>query len=197
MRNIETERLLLTPWTGTQEEAEGLYAYAKDPDVGPRAGWKEHGSVSESLKIIKEIFMPADVWAIREKSSGRIIGSIGLEDDRRREGVNSKEMGYSLAKDCWGKGYMTEAAMAVMDYGFREFGLTVMGICTDPINNRSQRVIEKCGFRYEGRQRRGYHIYDGSDRDNLVYSILREEWEALRGTDSLKHADSMRGADER
>ena len=43
-------------------------------------------------------------------------------------------------------------------------------------NKRSQRVIEKCGFKFEGRQRRGYRIYDGSDRDNMVYSILREEW---------------------
>ena len=40
-------------------------------------------------------------------------------------------------------------------------------------------MIEKCGFKYEGRQRRAYHIYDGTDRDNLVFSILREEWEAL------------------
>lgn len=180
MKEIETQRLLLTPWKATRQDAEGLYAYAKDPDVGPRAGWSPHGSVEESLKIIKEIFMPADVWAVREKNSGRIVGSIGLENDRRREGVNSREMGYSLAKDCWGRGYMTEAARAVMDYGFENFGLTVMGICTSPDNKRSQRVIEKCGFKFEGRQRRGYHIFDGSDRDNMVYSILREEWEALK-----------------
>ena len=86
-------------------------------------------------------------------------------------------MGYSLGREFWGRGYMTEAAVAVMDYGFREFNLTVMAICTSPDNKRSQRVIEKCGFKFEGRQRRGYRIYDGSDRDNMVYSILREEWE--------------------
>ena len=72
---------------------------------------------------------------------------------------------------------MTEAAKAVMDYGFEEFGLVVMSICTGPDNKRSQRIIEKCGFKFEGVQRRGYHILDGTDRDNLVYSILREEWE--------------------
>ena len=42
MRNIETERLLLTPWTMSEEDIEGLYAYACDPDVGPNAGWKPH-----------------------------------------------------------------------------------------------------------------------------------------------------------
>ena len=75
---------------------------------------------------------------------------------------------------------MTEAAKAVMDYGFIEFDLVIMAICTSPSNKRSQRVIEKCGFKYEGCQRKGYHIYDGTDRDNYVYSILREEWEDMR-----------------
>lgn len=180
MKVIITERLRLTPWQDCREDAEGLYAYAKDPEVGPKAGWKPHASVEESAEIIRGIFMPNVVWAIREKDTGKIIGSIGMEPDRRREGVNSREMGYSLAREAWGNGYMTEAAKAVMDYAFEEFGLTVMGICTSPENKRSQRVIEKCGFQYEGRQRRGYRILDGTDRDNLTYSILREEWEALR-----------------
>jgi len=109
-----------------------------------------------------------------------VIGNIGLEPDRRREDVNSLELGYSLAEDAWGRGYMTEAAKAVIDFAFGELGIVVMGICTGPDNARSQRVIEKCGFVYEGRQRKGYHIFDGTDRDNLVYSMLREEWEELR-----------------
>lgn len=181
MENIYTERLLLTPWRVCIEDAKGLYAYAKDPDVGPNAGWKPHESVEESLKIIEELFVPEkNTWAIREKESNKIVGSISLLFDRRREDVNSREMGYSLAKDCWGKGYMTEAARALMDYGFEKYNLVVMSICTSPTNKRSQRVIEKCGFKYEGLQRRGYHIYDGSDRDNLMFSILREEWQEIR-----------------
>ena len=177
MKEITTERLVLTPWRDCQEDASGLYSYAKDPEVGPRAGWKPHESIEESREIIRNVFMPHAVWAIREKESGRIVGSIGLEPDRRREDVSSKEMGYSLGREFWGRGYMTEAAVAVMDYGFRDYNLTDMAICTSPDNKRSQRVIEKCGFKFEGRQRRGYRIYDGSDRDNMVYSILREEWE--------------------
>ncbi len=180
MKTIVTQRLMLTPWKDSQEDAEGLYAYAKDPEVGPMAGWPPHKNVEESKEIILTLFVPHNVWAIREKDTGKVVGSIGLENDRRRENVNSKELGYSLAKEAWGKGYMTEAAHAIMDYAFEEFDLTVMGICTSPNNKRSQRVIEKCGFKYEGCQRRGYHIFDGSDRDNLLYSILREEWEQLK-----------------
>ena len=58
--------------------------------------------------------------------------------------------------------------------------MAVMGICTSPENKRSQRVIEKCGFKFEGIQRKGYKILDGSDRDNMLYSIIREEWEAMQ-----------------
>ena len=177
MKRIETERLILDKWTTSEEDIKGLYEYAKNPDVGPNAGWKPHDSEAESREIIEELFIPHDVWAIREKASGKVIGSIGLEPDKRRENVNSREMGYSLAKESWGKGYMTEAAGAVIDYAFEELDLVVLAICTGPENNRSQRVIEKCGFKFEGIQRKGYHIYDGTDRDNLVYSMLREEWE--------------------
>lgn len=180
MENIFTERLCLTPWRDCEEDAEALYSYAKDPEVGPNAGWKPHGSAEESRQIIRELFMKSSTWAIREKETNKIIGSISLEKDRRREDVNSMEMGYSLAREYWGNGYMTEAAKAVMDYGFNKYGLVIMSICTSPANKRSQRIIEKCGFKYEGLQRRGYHIYDGSDRDNLTFSILREEWEARR-----------------
>ena len=183
MKRIETERLILDKWTTSEEDIKGLYEYAKNPDVGPNAGWKPHDSEAESREIIEELFIPHDVWAIREKASGKVIGSIGLEPDKRRENVNSREMGYSLAKESWVKGYMTEAARAVIDYAFEELDLVVLAICTGPENNRSQRVIEKCGFKFEGIQRKGYHIYDGTDRDNLVYSMLREEWgERRHGT---------------
>lgn len=182
MRTIQTERLILDKWTTSKEDIKGLYAYARNPDVGPRAGWKPHESLDESEEIIQTLFIPHDVWAIREKETGKVIGSIGLEPDRRREDVNSREMGYSLAKESWGKGYMTEAAKAVIDYAFSDLDLVVLSICTSPTNKRSQRVIEKCGFKFEGIQRKGYHIYDGTDRDNMVYSMLREEWESIYGT---------------
>lgn len=191
MENIETERLMLTPWRDCEEDAQGLYSYAKEPEVGPNAGWKPHESPKESRCIIRELFIKSSTWAIREKETLKIIGSISLEPDRRREDVNSREMGYSLSRECWGKGYMTEAAIAVMDYGFNKYGLVVMSICTSPANKRSQRVIEKCGFKYEGTQRKGYHIYDGTDRDNMVFSILREEWEKQKRVNTDVQTDSV------
>ncbi len=75
---------------------------------------------------------------------------------------------------------MTEAAKAVRDFGFEEMGLEVISICTSEVNARSQRVIEKCGFHYEGTERACYLIYDGSLRESRCYSMLKSEWEAIK-----------------
>lgn len=174
---IETERLILRMWK--RKDAEALYEYAKDPDVGPHAGWKPHESVKESKIIISELFRRNMTWCIVEKETGRPIGSIGFEADSIRKDINSREMGYSLAKSCWKKGYMTEAAKCLIKYAFEELNLSVLMIRTSEANLRSQRVIEKCGFTYEGTLRRAYKIYDGSLREIKCYSILREEYEKL------------------
>ena len=77
IREIETKRLLLTPWEDTDECAEGLYSWAKNPNVGPHAGWAPHESVEDSRKIIREMFIPSrEAWAIRDKNNKKIIGKI-------------------------------------------------------------------------------------------------------------------------
>ena len=178
MKPIETERLILKPWS--EDDAEGLFAYAKDPDVGPHAGWKPHSDVAESLRIIRTLFLPNDVWAITIKNSGKIIGSVGLEPDKRRPGINASELGYALSREYWGNGIMTEAAKAVIDFAFEVYKLDVISVCTGPQNKRSQSVIQKCGFVYEGTERRCYATYDGTIRDSKCYSLLREEWKSPR-----------------
>ena len=71
---------------------------------------------------------------------------------------------------------MTEAAEALLAYGFCELELEIVSVCTGPSNVQSRRVIEKLGFTPEGRRRRCFRVYDGSIRDSLYYSLLREEW---------------------
>ncbi len=178
MRILETERLILRQWRVT--DAGALYDYAKNPNVGPHAGWKPHKDINESLEIIEKLFLPYDVFAIVYKETGKIIGSIGLEPDIRRPDIKSREMGYSLSEEYWKKGIMTEAAHEVMNYAFDVLDLDILAICTGPANLRSQRVIEKCGFTYEGTLRQAYRIYDGTLRDILCHSILRSEWYSNR-----------------
>ncbi len=171
---LESERLVLRRWKC--RDANQLYEYAKNPDVGPHAGWKPHSSVFESLMIICELFRRNMTWAILEKETDKIVGSIGFEDDKYRSRVNSKEMGYSLSKDYWGRGYMTEAAMVLIRHAFEVMKLDVLMIRTGEANIRSRRVIEKCGFEYEGTLRRAYRVYNGEIREVRCYSMLKEEY---------------------
>ena len=174
---IETDRLILETWT--PKDAPALYAYAKNPNVGPNAGWKPHADVRESKRIIKTIFSAKDTWKIVWKENGEVIGSIGLDDDRRRPGIPSRELGYSLAEPYWGRGIMTEAGKAVLRYGFENLHLAIISIQTAVSNARSQSVIRKLGFHPEGMERMCYRIYDGTTVDEYVFSMLRSEWESL------------------
>ena len=73
---MQTDRILLRPWC--ESDAETLYKYASDPDVGPRAGWAPHKSVEESLEIIRTVFHDVlNTWAIELKKTGEAIGAMG------------------------------------------------------------------------------------------------------------------------
>ena len=172
MSIITTERLVLRPYK--DEDRFALYEYAKNPAVGPNAGWKPHESPEESLEIIQSLFSSDTVWAIT--IDGRLIGSIGLHEDIRRTDINSMELGYSLSEEYWHKGIMTEAAAAVIEYGFESMKLDLIAITAHPDNKRSLRVIEKCGFIYEGRIRWASIGYSGDKRDSEVFSLKRDEW---------------------
>ena len=73
---LETERLILRPWDGS--DAESLYEYAKDDRVGPIAGWPPHTSVENSREIIKNVLSVPETYAVCRKDDNKAIGSIGL-----------------------------------------------------------------------------------------------------------------------
>lgn len=94
---IDTERLTLRAWTET--DAEDLFEYAKNPNVGPHGGWKPHESVEESIEIINSLFLEKyQSWAIVLKETGKVIGSIGYEEDPIRKIERCRELGYALAE---------------------------------------------------------------------------------------------------
>ena len=73
---LETERLILRPWE--EDDAEDLYRYASDPDVGPIAGWPAHTSVENSREIIREVLSAPETYAVVLREEGHAVGSIGL-----------------------------------------------------------------------------------------------------------------------
>lgn len=174
MKTLETERLIMRAWS--MDDAKALYEYAKHPDVGPPAGWKPHQDIEESRRVLKEILLPVEAWAVVYKKTGEVIGNIALEPDRIRPDILSKELGYGLKREWWGKGIIAEASKEVIRYGFEDLKLEVISVHTSETNKRSQGVIKKCGFKYEGLLRNTYRIYTGEKRNSLVFSLLKEEW---------------------
>ena len=174
MQRLKSERLILRAFT--EQDTDDLSRYAIDPDVGPRAGWKPHESREESLSIVRMFIEEDNVYAIERKSDRRVIGSLGLHHDKWRNLTDVKMVGNVLAQDCWGSGYMSEAVRRLLQYGFEEMNLRLMSISHYTFNDRSRRVIEKCGFVYEGTLRQTFLRYDGAVFDEAGYSLTREEW---------------------
>ena len=107
---METERILLRPWQDS--DAETLFKYASDPEVGPRAGWPPHKSVEESLEIIRTVFNAEGMWAVIWKESGEAIGCVGYlpaSASNLKIAEDHAEVGYWIARPYWGKGICTEA----------------------------------------------------------------------------------------
>ena len=100
---LETERLLLRPWT--LGDAEELYRYAKDPEVGPAAGWEPHTSVENSREIIKTVLSAPGTFAVVLKETGLPIGSAGYFQTKAQSSETGEmEIGYWIGKPYWGKG---------------------------------------------------------------------------------------------
>lgn len=165
-----TQRLLLRPVT--LSDAPAVFAYSKHEQVGPNAGWKPHESIEETTTILKEIFVGQEgVFGIELRETGGLIGTAGLIGDPKRENEQTRMLGYALAWEYWGKGLMTEAVQALLWYGFEELGLALVSAYCYPHNSRSRRVLQKCGFVYEGRLRLCERLYNGQVLDNECYAL--------------------------
>ena len=177
MITLETNRLILRDWEYT--DVNDMYEYAKNPKIGFGAGWKPHESIEESKKIIKGFIENNDVWAIYSKDAKKVIGSIGLHRDKLREtdGINAKNLGYVLSEEFWGQGLIAEACREIIFYVFEELEIDVLSVNHFSTNEKSKRVIEKLGFKYEGTIRKaGINPCDGSIYDNVIYSITKEDY---------------------
>lgn len=174
MKTLTTERLCLSRWKVS--DTISLYEYASGPNVGPAAGWQPHRSIVDSFLLIIRFLIPQGVYCIRPKGSGKAIGTISLSPDKHRPGLLSMELGYSISEKYWGMGLMTEAVKEMLRHGFEDMGLEMISVTTGPDNVRSQRVIEKSGFTYEGTLRRSFLLWDRTVRDLRCYSMTRDEY---------------------
>ncbi len=116
------------------------------------------------------------VFAIVLRDGGQLVGTIGLTIDRS---IDKGELGYWVGKPYWGRGYCTEAATAILDYGFATLGLNRVSARHLVRNPASGRVLQKIGMTREGRARQDT-VKWGKYEDLVLCGILRSEWQELR-----------------
>ena len=146
---LETERLVLRPWQ--ESDAEALYKYASDPDIGPPAGWPPHTCIEKSRDIIRTVFSAPETYAVCLKD-GSPIGSIGLKLNGSTDMTDRDdecELGYWIGKPFWGQGMIPEASRAILRHAFEGLGMRAVWCGYYDGNEKSKRVQEKLGFVYQ------------------------------------------------
>jgi len=145
---IETERLILSELK--ESDLPLVIKYMQDKEYSDFTSTIPYPYGEEEaefwLKITKEAFEKRKgyTFAIRDKSE-KIIGAIGLHD----EGADKAEIGYWMAKEFWNQGYVTEAAKAIVDFGFKELEYNKIFATHFPHNPASGKIMQKIGMELE------------------------------------------------
>ena len=175
---LMTRRLVLRRWE--QADAEDLYRYASDADVGPIAGWPPHKSIDESRAVIRDVLNGREAYAICLKEDGRAIGAIELKLNGHTDLTDRDdecEMGYWLGKPFWGRGIVPEAVTEMLRRAFEDIGMQKVWVGYYEGNSKSKRVQEKCRFRFQ-RKSEGVDVpLMQEKRTGYVSSLTRDQWQ--------------------
>jgi RimJ/RimL family protein N-acetyltransferase len=178
---LRTARLVIRPFQ--QSDVDALHSRRNDPDVARWQNWTLPWPRERAEAVVADVMAmdgPAndDWWmaAIVEIESGDVVGdlAVNLTWDSR-----CAEVGYTLARQHWGRGYATEAVTAMLEHLFDTVRVTRVAGTLHPENTASAMVLERCGFVFEGHTRLSYWVGD-ENSDDWIYGMTREEWEAWR-----------------
>jgi aminoglycoside 6'-N-acetyltransferase len=176
---LRTERLLLRPWRLT--DVDDAYAYGKDPEWS-RYLWDVPQPYTRELaeafvRMAADATWDEHAWFAVE-FAGHAVGPVHLYITDKvitDKGSRVAGLGYNIAREHWGRGYASEAAVAVVRYGFEDCSLHKIIACADSRNAASLRVMQKLGITQEAVLRK-HRYYRGEWMDEVWCGILREEW---------------------
>ena len=178
---LETERLILRDFV--KDDWHRVLEYQSDPLYLRYYEWTESDRTPESVQEFVGWFLDHQKQnprikfqlAITLKSNNLLIGNCGIRMDK----VDAVEadIGYELDPKYWNHGYASEAAQAIVDFGFSNFNLHRVWSWCVADNAGSAHMLEKLGMRLEGRLREKEY-YKGKWWDTLMYGILVDEWQA-------------------
>lgn len=173
---LETERLILREMKSNDKE--DIFQSFSDENVTKYFSMNPFTSVKDSEKIIKraqDLFEQGKgiQWGIVTKEGSNLIGTCGFET-WRKESFRG-EIGYDLRQSHWGKGFMSEALQAIIQYGFEHMGLNRIEATTRSDNTRSINMLYRLGFKMEGILRERVY-WEGTFYDQVFVSLLKKEW---------------------
>lgn len=177
LKILDTSRLYLRPLT--LHDVEDVYKYAKDLRVSQYVTWEAHKTQEDTANFIQNFAFKKyaegelDPYGIVLKEEERVIGTIGCSWYRKKDSIMS--IGYALAYEYWGKGLITEAAQALIDYAFESQNPYLITAWCITENKGSSRVMQKLGMTFEGCLR-GRVFRHGKHWNMDSYSILKQEW---------------------
>jgi ribosomal-protein-alanine N-acetyltransferase len=165
---LETPRLRLRPFAASDHDA--IHAIYADPEVMRYVGHGAHRTTAETVRALRgyaEALRTRGYGfvAVVERSTGALIGDAGLHPLAGRG--PDVELGYTLARAAWGRGYATETATVLVAHAFEALGVPRVMAQVEPENERSRHVLEKLGM-----TQRGVRLTYG--RPHLLYGVDRE-----------------------
>lgn len=171
-----TKRLRLRELT--TEDAEDIYEYASIAEVARFLIWEPHKSINDSLWFINFAEQQYNdrssiIWGIELREQKKLIGTIDLRGFASQHRCG--DVGYVISQKYWGKGIVSEAFIALINYGFGELNLNRIEAHCEEENIGSWRVMEKTGLKFEGVLREKVFIKN-KFRTMKMYSVLRRDW---------------------
>lgn len=176
---LKTKRLILRPWR--EDDAEQLFQYAKDFEVGSPAGWPAHTSVENSREIIKTVLSARETYAVCLKDN-KPVGSVGLKTGDATDMTDRDdecELGYWIGKDFWGQGLIPEASRELLRHAFEDLKMQTVWCGYYDGNVKSRRVQNKLGFVY-------HHTAEGIEvpllneiRTGHTMMMTKERWQKV------------------
>lgn len=183
MTPLETPRLVLRDFAA--EDWQAIHAYQSDPRYLRFYPWTERTPEQVQAFVQQQIRNQEArprlqfQMVITLRDTARLIGNCGVR--MQTVGTFEADMGYELDPNYWGRGYATEAARAITEFGFETLGLHRIWAHCIAENTASARVLEKVGLRREGRLR-DKEKFKGRYWDVLLYGMLATDWAGTNGS---------------
>lgn len=181
---LETTRLVLRP--ARAADAEALFAYATDPEISRFTTWNAYSSLADAHRFLAAVLDRygsgrIGLWAIEHRPTQRFIGTIGLDGEGTPGAFvhGRAELSYALAREFWNQGFVSEAAQAILHFGFTHWNLNrIQARCLLP-NLASARVMQKIGMKFEGVLHQHIHV-KGEFHDLKMHAILKSDWDKMQ-----------------